>query len=143
MPRRLWLALAFAALLAAGAAALLWAKPDPHTGEAGSYPVSVRAPGGAPWWNGTVTVGAGATPLSTLQAAAAQGGFPLDVVAHGLGAYVRGIGPFGETATGGWNYCIDSGAGYAWVGLAADARPLHAGERIEWRWVEDGAESCA
>jgi hypothetical protein len=137
--RRLLLALAATALLATGAWLVWHGQPDPATGEAGPYAVGVRGPSGALWWNGTVTVGAGATPLTTLQAAAAQGGFPIEVEAHGLGAYVRGIGPFPETATGGWNYCVNG----AWVGLAADALPLHRGDAIEWRWAEDGLESCA
>jgi hypothetical protein len=136
---RLLLALAAATVLAAGATLLLATKPDPSLGEAGAYPVSIVSPDGAIWWNGTVAVGTGATPLGALEAAAAQGRFPIEVEPHALGAYVRGIGPFTETATGGWNYCIDS----QWVGLAADARPLRAGERVEWRWVEDGVEVCA
>jgi len=141
---RLRLALAGLLVVAVAVASYsIWqARQTGGRGEAGVYAVSVVGPDGA-WWNGTVEVGDGATVLDATRAAAA-GNFSLDVEQQALGAYVRGIGPYHETFTGGWNYCIDGGTGlgYAWVGIAADQRPLRHGERIQWRWAEGGSEVC-
>lgn len=128
-------------VLAVGSWWIWQARPQSGPGDAGDYELSVVGPAG-PWWNGTAQVGLGATVLDATSAAAAAGNFSLKVDYQALGAYVRGIGPYAETASGGWNYCIDGGAGYQWVGMAADQRHLHHGERIQWRWAEGGSEVC-
>ncbi|MES2156104.1 MAG: hypothetical protein V4510_13300 [bacterium] len=138
--RRFGAAMLLVALVVAGAVWIGHLRPAANSGDAGSYEVSVVGPDG-PWWNGTVRVASGATVLDATRSAAAHN-FTLDVQEQALGAYVRGIGPYFETRTGGWNFCIDSGAGFVWVGVAADQRPLHRGERIQWRWAEGGSEVC-
>jgi hypothetical protein len=134
-------ALAVLTLLLLAAGAWAWSML-PDEGGARSAEVAVRGPDGLPFWSGRVELPEGATVLDGIEAAGRAGGFEVVVERHPLGAYVRAIGPYAETATGGWNYCIDSGEGYRWVGVAADVRGLAPGERVLWLWVEDGRHGC-
>ncbi len=138
--RRLITALVLVALLAAGSWWVWQARPTGGLGDAASYQLSIVAPDGTLFWNGTVDLAAGATPLSALEAASARGNFSISVQHSALGAYVRAIGSHTETATLGWTYYVDSGAGFECIHMAADQWHLTRGESVAWRWARPGGD---
>jgi hypothetical protein len=133
-----------AALLAMLGGLWLLDGPGRHAATpAADYPVWILDPSGQTFWNGTVHLGPNATALAALQAAGTAGNFSLQVEQHpAFGAYVRAIGPYAETSTGGWNFCVDSGQGWRWVPMSAGVRILAPGERVQWHWWSGGAETC-
>jgi hypothetical protein len=137
--RRLLVALLLVALLAGGVFLLV---PPSSPGQAGSYPVTILAPDGGTYWDGVVTQPGTPTVLTALQEASRLGGFALDVEPTSLGAYVRGIGPYEETATAGWCFFVDAGHGYAFVASAADQTALHPGDKVRWSWNGNGSGAC-
>ncbi len=136
LPRRLLGSVFLLALLAGAGCA------QAPLGEAGSYEVFLAGPDG-PLWNGTVGVGAAqATPLGVLRAASLVSGLGVRVEETAQGPYVRAIGPVAETQTAGWCVFVDAGAGYVGILRAADAQPLHAGERVLWAWSTMAPGPC-
>lgn len=141
------LRLAVAALLLATVGAGLWwvassapAAPADEVGR-GEFRLVVV------WTDGTLAVDrlvdARATPFDVLLAGAAAGNFTVDVerqpwIGSGCTAeYVRGIAGQGETTTGGWNYYVRSPGGtWEWKPAGAACHVLHAGDEVEWCWVE-------
>jgi hypothetical protein len=141
--------LVVAALLLATVAAGLWwtASLAPSgAGEAtGEFAVFVVGPDGAGLANGTVR--SRGTPLDALLALADERGFAVDLeqqawIGPGCTAqYVAGIAGHGETTTGGWNYYTrKAGGDWTWGSSGAACHQLHAGDQVEWCWVE--ADVC-
>lgn len=106
----------------------------------GTFAVYVVAPDGSLFANGTVDL-ARPTALAALQALADLRGFHVGTQsASGFAGcskdYVRSIGPFDETASGGWNYYTRTQGGtWEWRPEGAGC-PLHSGLDVEWCWVE-------
>jgi hypothetical protein len=136
--------LAATAMLAVLAAGWLWvASLAPHAGAAvANVSVAVVGPDGTVGPNGTVAEAA--SPLDAVQELGRQKGFPVVVeeqpwVGSGCTAhYVVAIAGWRETSTGGWNYYTrpSPGASWTWQAAGAACYALHAGEQVEWCWVE-------
>ena len=133
---RLKVVLAFGLLaLAAGGAFALAALTQPHAGAAGAHHVTI-AGAGRPIFNGPVEV-QNATALSVLLAAAANGGFAVEIVNYpGMGEYVRAID--GEAAQGasGWVYEVFEDGAWSLGTRGAASMPLDDGQAVRWRWSD-------
>lgn len=141
MSVRLVVAVLLLGLLAGG----LWWTASLDGGDTplatGAFPVVVVGPQGSALANGTVV--ARGTPFDALQELAARQGFSVETEQQAwIGAgctatYVVGIAGHRETATGGWNYYTrQAGGDWAWGAVGAACHRLHAGDQVEWCWVE-------
>lgn len=137
MTPRLPVALVLLVLLLAG---LWWVVDQAPDGDAGALwegPVFVVGPDGTVAANGTVL--SDANPLSAVRAL----GLSVEVEQQSwigpgcTAAYVRGIGGWEETSSGGWNYYVRSADGdWTWRPEGAACYTLSPGEEVEWCWVE-------
>lgn len=131
---------ATAVLLVLGAGLWWVAYQAPDGGQSGTYDIFVVAPDGAIFANGTFVVDH-ASALDVLFALAGERGFPVgSEESAGFTScsrhYVRSIGPFAETATGGWNYYTRRpGQQWEWQSAGAGCG-LPIGVQLEWCWVE-------
>lgn len=130
-------------LLVAFGGLFWWASSAPSSDGpvVGEFAVSVVGPEGERFANGTVhAVG---TPYEVLRALAAERGFAVEVeeqpwIGPGCTAvYVKGIGPWSESATGGWNYYVRAAGGdWTWRPEGAACLALQPGQSVKWCWVE-------
>jgi hypothetical protein len=138
MDRRALLVFALLAILLLGMFWLVKLEGDP-AGPA-SLNVYVVAPDGSLFASGLVAVSS-ATALHVLQELARMHDFPLLVermpgFAGCSASYVRGIGPYEETPTGGWNFYVRTpGGSWSWQSYGAGCA-LPPNVEVEWCWVE-------
>lgn len=136
MVPRLLPSLFLVALLAASVREL--AMPEP-TAARGPHAVEIVGPDG-PFWSGTAFA---SSPLEALVGGGDQAAFSIETETSAgfgsgcAGTYVTAIGPYRETASGGWNYYV-RGAGDAawrWGSVSAACYALEPGDDVQWRWV--------